>query len=232
MLDLVKILKTVRFNQGLTQEALSKKLGVSFATVNRWENGKNKPSRFQLEQIKALAEPLVGTSFEVKAEKYALKAPIFKLILKISNPAPDKIIIQSTSQAVDLVRDLFEESVEVAVGLFLNPQDELIGRYDIARGTSDEVEVSPRELFKAALLANAQSVILIHNHPSLADPVPSQEDLSITRKLIVLGKFLGLVISDHVIVNSVGLYISLRSKYPSLWYSNEIQNGDVIYRLE
>ena len=59
--------------------------------------------------------------------------------------------------------------------------------------------VHPREVFKPAILGNASALILCHNHPS-GDPTPSQEDISITSKLVAAGELLGIKILDHVII--------------------------------
>jgi DNA repair protein RadC len=68
----------------------------------------------------------------------------------------------------------------------------------------------PREIFKAAILANAAKVILAHNHPS-GDPEPSEEDFSVTRRLISAGDILGIGVLDHVIVAEHGV-TSLRDE--------------------
>ena len=67
-----------------------------------------------------------------------------------------------------------------------------------------------REIFKAAILANAAGVVLVHNHPS-GDPEPSEEDLSITKRLVEAGELLGIGVLDHVIVASRGL-VSFRTR--------------------
>ena len=59
--------------------------------------------------------------------------------------------------------------------------------------------VHPREVFKPAILGNAVSLILCHNHPS-GNPTPSQEDISITSKLVAAGELLGIKILDHIII--------------------------------
>ncbi len=61
--------------------------------------------------------------------------------------------------------------------------------------------VHPREVFKAAILANAASVALLHNHPS-GDPEPSREDIDLTRRLIRAGELLGIPVLDHVVVTA------------------------------
>ena len=53
--NIAEELKKLRQKQGWSQEDLARNLGVSFATVNRWENGKTKPSRLAQEKIKQVA---------------------------------------------------------------------------------------------------------------------------------------------------------------------------------
>ena len=53
--NIAEELKKLRQQQGWSQEDLARTLGVSFATVNRWENGKTKPSRLAQEKIKQVA---------------------------------------------------------------------------------------------------------------------------------------------------------------------------------
>jgi len=48
-------IKEMRLNLGMTQEELAQKLGVSFTSVNRWENGQTKPSKLARKQLELLA---------------------------------------------------------------------------------------------------------------------------------------------------------------------------------
>lgn len=48
--------KALRAHLNLTQEAMADALGVSFATVNRWENGWTAPSKLALRQIDLLCK--------------------------------------------------------------------------------------------------------------------------------------------------------------------------------
>ena len=70
--------------------------------------------------------------------------------------------------------------------------------------------VQPRELFHAALIELAASVILFHNHPS-GDPQPSQQDIDLTKKMMEAGTLLGIEVFDHIIIGD-NCYISLRDK--------------------
>jgi transcriptional regulator with XRE-family HTH domain len=53
-MDLIKKLETYRLENKITQQALADKLGVSFATINRWLNGKSKPNKIQAYHIEKL----------------------------------------------------------------------------------------------------------------------------------------------------------------------------------
>lgn len=76
----------------------------------------------------------------------------------------------------------------------------------ITRGILNSALVHPREVFRAALHANAMSVVAVHNHPS-GDPTPSPDDSVITRQLVASGEMIGIPLLDHVIVGS-GRYVS------------------------
>lgn len=54
MENIAEQLKALRRQHGWSQEDLTRELGVSFSTVNRWENGKAKPSRLAQKGIQAL----------------------------------------------------------------------------------------------------------------------------------------------------------------------------------
>ena len=70
--------------------------------------------------------------------------------------------------------------------------------------------VHPREVFQEAVVCRAAALVLFHNHPS-GDPEPSEEDLSITKRLVQVGELIGIAVLDHVIIASRGI-VSLRSR--------------------
>lgn len=78
----------------------------------------------------------------------------------------------------------------------------------ISMGTVNESLVSPREVYRTALIKNCLSIILIHNHPS-QEPEPSQADLEVTKKLKDAGKVIGINLLDHLIFTDNG-YQSLK----------------------
>ncbi|WP_336990908.1 RadC family protein [Bacillus toyonensis] len=70
--------------------------------------------------------------------------------------------------------------------------------------------VHPREVLKPAIISNATSIIVAHNHPS-NDPTPSREDIEVTKRLAEAGKIIGVELLDHVIVCSDS-FVSLKEK--------------------
>lgn len=70
--------------------------------------------------------------------------------------------------------------------------------------------VHPREVMKPAILSNAASILVGHNHPS-GNPEPSQEDIQVTRKLVEAGKIMGIDILDHIVMGDDS-FVSLKEK--------------------
>ena len=83
--------------------------------------------------------------------------------------------------------------------ILLDTRNKIIGISTISIGTLNASLVHPREIFKEAIIHNSASVVLAHNHPS-GDPEPSEEDLTITERLVESGKILGIEVIDHIII--------------------------------
>ena len=78
-------------------------------------------------------------------------------------------------------------------------------------GTLNASLVHPREVFKAAILSNASSLLLAHNHPS-GDLTPSREDIQTTDQLVQLGDLLQIPVHDHIIVGDRNAYYSFKEQ--------------------
>jgi DNA repair protein RadC len=81
---------------------------------------------------------------------------------------------------------------------------------EISIGTLNSSLVHPREVFNEAIRHKANSIILIHNHPS-NDPTPSKDDIEITKKLQKAGEILGIEVLDHIIITKTS-YFSFKNK--------------------
>ncbi len=100
--------------------------------------------------------------------------------------------------------------VETAMMLALDTKNKVIGVFEISRGSLNASIIHPRDVFQRAILVNAASVILVHNHPS-GDPTPSPEDVKLTKKLVEAGRVMDITVLDHVICGE-GKYASLRER--------------------
>ena len=96
---------------------------------------------------------------------------------------------------------VFMPDVENLMVVYLSTRLKPIGWSIIGIGTLNGVLVEPREVFRAAIIANAASIILGHNHPS-GDPYPSSADIQITRTLTAAGKLLKIEVMDHIVLGS------------------------------
>jgi DNA repair protein RadC len=85
----------------------------------------------------------------------------------------------------------------------------VLGLELVSVGTLTAALVHPREVFKAALLANAAQIVVVHNHPS-GDLRASPEDRESTTRLKEAGKLLGVPLVDHVILGAAGGFFSFR----------------------
>ena len=96
---------------------------------------------------------------------------------------------------------LRHESQEVYAALLLDPVSKLIGYVELYRGSHVQVLAEPRELAKAALLANAYSVVLMHNHPGALGKVEvSDADIKSTRITVDALDMFSITVFDHLVV--------------------------------
>lgn len=94
-----------------------------------------------------------------------------------------------------------DEVVEVFVALLFDTNRRLLGFTEVGRGTLDSVFARPRDVFRAAVLANAGSIVVAHNHPS-GDPSPSPDDISLTKRLFEAGELMCIPLRDHIILGA------------------------------
>lgn len=81
----------------------------------------------------------------------------------------------------------------------------------VSVGSLNEALINPREIFKSAILSNAHSMMLIHNHPS-GNLAPSTSDIQTTARMQELGELIGISLVDHIITGRDGNYYSFRDK--------------------
>lgn len=119
--------------------------------------------------------------------------------------------ITSPTDAVGLGKRFLEDSDrEQPLLCCLDTKNQPVALNVVSVGSLNSSIVHPREVFKAAFLSNAASIILFHNHPS-GDPSPSSEDINITTRLKECGKILGVELTDHIIIGNEA-YCSLKER--------------------
>lgn len=126
----------------------------------------------------------------------------YNLEKPIVNPA-------TAAEIINQVFDLENQPNEIFAILCLNTKNKVAGAHIISQGSLSASIVHPREVFKAAILNNAASIILAHNHPS-GDPEPSREDIETTKRLVEAGEILGIRVLDHVIIGEQ--YLSMKGE--------------------
>jgi DNA repair protein RadC len=116
--------------------------------------------------------------------------------------------ITCAEDVYNLMKNLKYENQENFVVLFLDTRKKLIRKKILFIGTLDSTIVHPREIFNYAVKESSSSIILVHNHPS-GDPMPSQEDILITKQIRKAGDIIGIPVLDHVIIGN-NKFISLK----------------------
>jgi DNA repair protein RadC len=120
--------------------------------------------------------------------------------------------ISGPKDSANILKDFIGENDREALAvLTLDTKNKITSITIASVGSLNSSIVHPREVFKTAILSNAASIIIGHNHPS-GDPSPSKEDISITSRLKECGKILGIELLDHIIIGDDNKYISLKEK--------------------
>ena len=120
--------------------------------------------------------------------------------------AGPKVRVVNAADAAEVARQIIGDADrETFLVLLLDTKLFVSAAHIAAVGSLDHCLLHPREVFKAAVVANAASVVIAHNHPS-GDPTPSPEDRAMTRRLCRAGDLLGIAVQDHVIVGHGRVY--------------------------
>jgi DNA repair protein RadC len=109
-------------------------------------------------------------------------------------------IIRSPEDGAKIAHSFIgDDDREVFFVMCLNTKNRVIAVHRCHIGSLNASIVSPREVFKSAIMNNSASIIVTHQHPS-GDVTPSQEDINVTRRLVESGKILNIPVLDHIIV--------------------------------
>lgn len=121
--------------------------------------------------------------------------------------------IQSPKDVFEVVQKVIKASEYPEENLWmitLDTKNNITGIFTVSTGSLNTSIVHPREVFKRAVLQNAASIIICHNHPS-GDATPSAEDINITKRLYEAGEILGIKLLDHIVAGD-NSYTSLKEQ--------------------
>ena len=122
----------------------------------------------------------------------------------------EKIVVEKPSDIYQAIKkDLYNKEKEYLFIISLDARNKIISKDLISIGTINETLISPREVFRQALLRNSTSIALAHNHPS-GNSQPSREDIIITERMVKTGIEIGIPLLDHLIICNDS-YTSLKS---------------------
>ena len=166
-----------------------------------------------LKKFESLKSVLEATPAELKKIKGIGDNNVFGL--KIAQAVSrrylaDKIINKDFIRSADEVKEYLQHELrdknrEVFVAIYLNGRNQILKMEELFQGTISTSAVYPREVVKRALENDAAAIVFVHNHPS-GNPNPSQDDLSITKKLKDALMSIDVSVHDHIIIAGNDVY--------------------------
>jgi len=132
-------------------------------------------------------------------------------IIREAEEGVDYIICSPEDGAKIASRFIGRDDREVFFVMCLNTKNNVVPVHRCHVGSLNSSIVHPREVYKSAILNNAASVIIAHQHPS-GDIKPSMEDINVTKRLVEAGKLLSIEVLDHLVVNSDNSFTSLKER--------------------
>lgn len=111
---------------------------------------------------------------------------------------------RASDQAAELGHQLIKQNDrEHLIVLSLNGQNKPINVNIVHVGSSDQCNTSSKEILKPAILSNAASILILHNHPS-GDVTPSNGDRIFTERMKSASEVMGIRFLDSVIISEPG----------------------------
>ena len=94
--------------------------------------------------------------------------------------------------------------------LHVNSRNKIIHKELVSMGTVDASLVSPREVFRRAVVEGSAAIVIVHNHPS-GDSEPSMDDIGVCNKLLEAAKILDIKVLDFIVIGTGG-YVSFMER--------------------
>ncbi|MBN2880813.1 DNA repair protein RadC [Candidatus Woesearchaeota archaeon] len=185
-------------------ELLAIIIGTGSKEINAIETSNEIIKTIGLEKIKnATIYELTKIKGIGKIKAIKLKC-IFEILKRTQKKEDQPKIICSAKDVYNYFKDdLLGKKKEYFYTLLLNSRNEIIKKDLVSIGTLNMSVVHPREVFKNAIKESANSIILVHNHPSNSGE-PSTEDITTTQEIVKAGNLLQIKVLDHVIIHDNG----------------------------
>lgn len=158
---------------------------------------------YRLHELSAKVRQMLGPVSAGENIKQTLNR--IKLSFIKEKTVPHNESLTSSETVYRLFSHISSEPREIIIALYLDSRKRIIGYDNVTQGTVSEAFVYPLEILKTALIANATSLVLVHNHPS-GDVNPSVQDIQLTADVISACKNYGVELVDHVIIGDDGYY--------------------------
>ena len=158
----------------------------------------------------AAAAAAIETGGSLQAAVHLLDTPLaVRAAIEIGRRVAVRPLPAETADSPQAVFNLFRDYAIAEVENFgvaaLDVHNRVVGRFTLARGSSNGVHIDMAAVLRTVLRVGVSRAIIVHNHPS-GDPAPSPEDDALTRRLWEGFRKVGIVLVDHVIVTTRGLY--------------------------
>lgn len=133
----------------------------------------------------------------------ALQLAEVKLVFKTKVKPSERVTIVSSLSAYKLLISIYDKETieykEYMKVLLLNQSNKVLGVHNLSEGGIDGTYADVRQILQIALLSNATSIIISHNHPS-GNTEPSMNDKKLTSAIEQACKYMNIQLLDHMIV--------------------------------
>ncbi len=197
--------------KGVSNLSDAELLAIILGRGNKEENAIDMSNRvlgnYNFHKLADLSLPELEKEFnnQVKSMKITAMFEIFKRTNRLHKKGFNKKIGNAEDVFNYYVDELRDKKKEHFYALLLDTKNRIIAEELVSVGILDASIIHPREVFKSAIKASSNSVILVHNHPS-GDCTPSKEDEDVTKILENAGDLLGINVLDHIIIGKDNYY--------------------------
>ena len=139
-----------------------------------------------------------------------------------------KPVFETNDEIIEFLRPLFFEksTIERVFVLCFDSKNRMIACRNICDGDISSALFDVRELTRVVLEVNAQKIIVAHSHPH-GVALPSREDISTTKLIYEMMKFIKVHLDDHLIVTDTGYMSMAKSRhYTHIFHGLEPINFD------